>query len=260
MNNDMDKKDIKKFTENPAFIPGIYNYCDYWCERCLFTSRCMNFALSKKQFPDNESRDINNKLFWQKLSETLQLTLDMLEEFSIEKGIDLNSIELETDTKKEITKKENIEEQKCCLSAKMYADVVENWFNSSGHLFKQKRDELKLTAELEIPNVNPKEEAARIKDTIEIIQWYQYQIHSKLIRVVEDDLNEAQGDRNGSAKVALIAIDRSMTAWGEIHRHFPECEDETLDLLVHLDRLRKKVEKTFPEARKFVRPGFDENY
>ena len=29
------------------FIPGIYNYCDSWCERCLYTSRCMNFAMGK---------------------------------------------------------------------------------------------------------------------------------------------------------------------------------------------------------------------
>lgn len=27
------------------FISGIYNYCDYWCERCAFTRRCRNFAM-----------------------------------------------------------------------------------------------------------------------------------------------------------------------------------------------------------------------
>ncbi|MCB0550950.1 MAG: hypothetical protein KDD19_25495 [Phaeodactylibacter sp.] len=25
-------------------IPGIYNYCDRWCERCSFTSRCLLYA------------------------------------------------------------------------------------------------------------------------------------------------------------------------------------------------------------------------
>jgi hypothetical protein len=254
----MDKKDIKKIIKNPAFIPGIYNYCDYWCERCPFTSRCTNFSLNEKQFPNNESRDINNNLFWQKLSEILQLTLEMLEEFSIEKGIDLNSVGLERETNEEITKEENREEQECCFSAKMYADMVENWFNSSEHLFRQKREELKLTAELEILNVNLIEEATRIKNAIEIIQRYKYQIHGKLIRAIKGTSNEFPEDRNGSAKVALIAIDRSIAAWGEIHRYFPECEDETLDFLVHLDRLRRKVENTFPKAREFICPGFDE--
>jgi len=254
----MNKKDIKKIIKNPAFIPGIYNYCDYWCERCPFTSRCINFALSEKQFPDNESRDINNKLFWQKLSEILQLTLDMLEETSMKKGIDLNSLDLKTKTKEEMIKKENIEDHECCSSAKAYGKMVENWFNSSSHLFKRKKDELNLKAELEIPNVNPIEEATNLKDAIDIIRWYQYQIHSKLMRAAKGDSNELSKDSDGSAKIALIAIDRSITAWGEMHRHFPECEDETLNLLVHLDRLRRKVEKIFPKARRFIRPGLDE--
>ena len=27
-----------------GFIVGIYNYCDSWCDRCAFTSRCQVFA------------------------------------------------------------------------------------------------------------------------------------------------------------------------------------------------------------------------
>jgi hypothetical protein len=27
-----------------GFIVGIFNYCDRWCERCAFTSRCRVFA------------------------------------------------------------------------------------------------------------------------------------------------------------------------------------------------------------------------
>ena len=61
-----------------------------------------------------------------------------------------------------------------------------------------------------------------------------------------------------SAKVALIAIDRSIAAWGQIYKHFPEHTNDILDILVHLDRLRRKTETTFPNARAFVRPGFDE--
>ena len=41
----MDKDWIKGMAKNPDFIPGIYNYCDRWCERCAFTARCMNFAM-----------------------------------------------------------------------------------------------------------------------------------------------------------------------------------------------------------------------
>lgn len=70
-------------------------------------------------------------------------------------------------------------------------------------------------------------------------------------------MNEFPRDSDGSAKVALIAIDRSIAAWGVMRKHFPERENNMLDILVHLDRLRKGVEKTFPNARAFIRPGFD---
>ncbi len=40
------------------FIPGIYNYCDRWCERCPFTDRCMNYAMEKRRWGDNPPRDI----------------------------------------------------------------------------------------------------------------------------------------------------------------------------------------------------------
>jgi predicted protein tyrosine phosphatase len=37
----MDRHGLLKLASDPKFIPGIYNYCDRWCERCPFTSRCL---------------------------------------------------------------------------------------------------------------------------------------------------------------------------------------------------------------------------
>ncbi|MBW2259153.1 MAG: hypothetical protein JRF18_01685, partial [Deltaproteobacteria bacterium] len=78
----MKKEDLLKFAEDDQYISGIYNYCDRWCERCPFTARCMNFALSEEQFPDEESHDIQNEAFWQRLSETFQVTLELLEDLA----------------------------------------------------------------------------------------------------------------------------------------------------------------------------------
>ncbi len=95
-------------------------------------------------------------------------------------------------------------------------------------------------------------------------RWYQHFIYVKLLRAVQGKLEETpQGldefpkDSDGSAKVALIAIDRSIAAWGQMREHFPQRRDDILDVLVHLDRLRRKTETLFPDARAFVRPGFD---
>ena len=79
--------------EDSKHIPGIYNYCDRWCERCPFTSRCLNFEMSEEKFGDLENTDITNEVFWQRLGETFQETLGMLKEMALEKGIDLDKID-----------------------------------------------------------------------------------------------------------------------------------------------------------------------
>ncbi len=61
----MKKEDIKKLAENKDFIPGIFNYCDRWCERCPFTARCMKFAMTREYDDDHEASDINKEKFWQ---------------------------------------------------------------------------------------------------------------------------------------------------------------------------------------------------
>ncbi|MBL7075417.1 hypothetical protein ISS37_09300 [candidate division KSB1 bacterium] len=261
----MDKERLKKLAGNPKFIPGIYNSCDRWCERCPFTSRCLNFAVGEEQFNDPKSRDINNKAFWAKLSETFRLTLEMLKEMAEEEGIDLDSIDLEKGVEEERRRRVTAKNHECSRAAKVYGEMVDNWFDSAKGLFEKKGDELSLKVRLEIPDVNPIGEAASLKDAVEIIRWYQHQIYVKLMRAIRGSLQERPEildefprDSDGSAKVALIAMDRSIAAWGEIGNHFPEREDDILDLLVHLDRLRRKTEKVFPAARAFVRPGFDE--
>ncbi len=261
----MDKERLKKLAGNPKFIPGVYNYCDRWCERCPFTSRCMNFALGEEQFSDPEARDIDNELFWQNLAETFQMTLDMLKKTAEEQGIDLDSLELETAAEEERLNEETAKNHECSRAAKVYGEMVNIWFDSATGLFEEKADELRLKAELDIPNVNPVGEAANLKDVVEIIRWYQHQIYVKLMRTIRGELiekseilDEFPKDSDGSAKVALIATERSIAAWREMRNHFPERGDDILDFLVHLDRLRRKIEKSFPAARAFVRPGFDE--
>jgi len=263
----MDKEKIKKFAQNKQFITGIYNYCDQWCERCPLTSRCLNFALSDEEFADPESRDITNKLFWLKLAETLQVTLDLLKEAAEREGIDLDSLDIEELAEDESFDEEVTKNHECCRAAKVYGEMVDDWFDSARALFGQKEDDLSLDVLPEIPNVSPFRESDSFEEAVQVIRWYQHQIYVKLMRAIRgaleekpEILDEFSSDSDGSAKVALIAIDRSIAAWGEIRNHYPLRDSDILDLLVHLDRLRRKVEKVFPAAREFIRPGFDKIY
>ncbi len=260
----MNKEDVKKLAGNPKFISGIYNYCDRWCERCPFTSRCMNFALVNEQFAGQKTRDITNEIFWQKLAETFQVTLDLLKETAEREGIDLDSLDIEEVAEEERLNEELAKNHQCCRAAKVYAKMVDNWFDSISDLFGQKEDELNSKVQLDLSNVDPAGVDASFEDAVQVIRWYQHQIYIKLMRAIRgkmqqepEILEQFPKDSDGSAKVALIAIDRSMAAWGELRNHFLVREDVSLDMLGHLERLRRMVEKVFPDARSFIRPGFD---
>ncbi|MFC1584046.1 hypothetical protein ACFL5V_00715 [Fibrobacterota bacterium] len=260
----MDKDRLLKLAQNPNLISGIYNYCDRWCERCAFTVRCLNYLTGEEQFPDQDSRDLNNDTFWDKLGETFRLTMEMIKDTAEEEGIDLDAVDAEEIERDMERQRETAQNHECSRAGDCYAKMVKEWFEKNRDLFKEKEKELMLKHKLELTGVNPEDEANTIKDSTEIIHWYQYQIYVKMVRGVSssledplDGMEDYPKDSDGSVKVALIGMDRSMAAWGQLYKHFPEQEDEILDILVHLERLRRKTESHFPEARAFVRPGFD---
>jgi hypothetical protein len=260
----MEKEHIKELAKNKQFIAGIYNYCDRWCERCSLTSRCMNFAIITEQFGEPATRDLNNKAFWQKLSETFQMTLDMLKETAEREGIDLDSFDTEETEELERLNREAAENHECCRAAKVYGEMVNDWFDSARDLFEQKEDELNQKKWLEIPKENLVGKNDSFEDALQVIGWYQHQIYVKLLRAIHgyredkpEAFSEFPKDFDGSAKIALIGIDRSIAAWGEIRTYFPLYDASLLKLLLHLEQLRRRVEKTFPSARAFIRPGFD---
>jgi hypothetical protein len=257
----MKKRDLLELAKNPNFISGIYNYCDRWCERCAFTSRCMVFAMEQADHLLPGERDVRNKEFWKKLEANLKLTRKMVHEMAKERGIELDPKALAALGRDEGRKEPQARKHPLAKAAFDYTRHVDRWFKEEKMLLFEKEEEIKTKARLGVPGV--KEEVASLTDVVEIIRWYQHQIYVKLMRALSPDVEletELAGfpkDADGSAKVALIGIDRSIAAWAQMREHFPERTDDLLNFLVHLDRLRRATEKEFPAARSFVRPGFD---
>jgi hypothetical protein len=251
--------------EESKHIPGIYNYCDRWCERCPFTSRCLNFEMSEEKFGDLENADITNEVFWQRLSETFQETLGMLKKMAAEKGIDLDAIELEDEDDFERRFDDPSVVHLITHMANAYISMVDDWFDSNVYIFGDDHPEL-LDAAADAARIPPDDDTITLIDSVEVIRWYQHQIYVKLRRALhsahdearEDELDDFPKDSDGSAKVSLIGMDRSISAWGKIITHFPHEEDSILGIIAHLERLRRRTETEFPDARAFVRPGFDE--
>ena len=102
-----------------------------------------------------------------------------------------------------------------------------------------------------------------LADALEVARWDAVLIAAKVHRAqhgYEDQRRMAlrhriQNDWNGSAKVALISIVRSITAWQVIAD--ATGDPDARHVATELQTLQQEVEKQFPAAWKFRRPGFD---
>ena len=253
---------------NSNAIPGIHNYCDRWCERCYFTSRCNVFENTRDVNP--EEQDIHNKAFWDRISSQFKETIELLYRAAAEQGLDLRAIpEKELKKTKREQKKIQDKSEKHPLSGLSmdYATIAMNWLRTTDNL-KEKQEQLLQHLSLGIlPEEQAKAQVATLQDCLEIIQWYLHFIHVKLMRAImgklEDDgwdeKNGFQNDYDGSAKIALIATERSLQAWFALHQLTPLDEDEFLEIVSMLQRIKAQTEQEFPKAYQFVRPGFDED-
>jgi hypothetical protein len=258
----MKRKNLVELASDPRFISGVYNYCDRWCERCPLTARCLNFAMSEEELGESETCDLRNEAYWQRLREVLQETLGVIRQTAEEHGIDLEAIETEASAEKEKWDRETAENHEVCRAARAYATMTEDWFRDIGELFSQGEEGPSPNWETHVDG--PFEERAGLRQALEVVRWYQHLVFTKLTRAFRsktlEDQESDQGfarDSDGSAKVALIAIDRSIAAWGDVRSRFPFQYKAIQEMLFLLDRLRKSVEDAFPEARAFIRPGFD---
>jgi hypothetical protein len=254
----MRRRTLTDLASNPDLISGIYNYCDRWCERCPLTSRCLVYATEQVDHDGSpESHDLHNEAFWHKLSSILLETQEMISEWAREAGIDLSQIP-EEDVKTRRRRRQLLDNHPLTRAGKKYANAASDWFREFDQTIEI--SDLRQTEA-------DREQLEQLEDAREVIQWYQYQIAVKIMRALscrsdgwEDDpeMAEFPKDSDGSAKVALIGIDRSIAAWRLVQLSLPDRVSSIVPLILQLERLRKRVERSFPEARDFVRPGFDE--
>ncbi len=254
---------------NPRFIAGIYDYCDRWCERCEFSHRCAQFAMrSHARAEDPQTRDQENRIFWEALgaAPTLRPAPRKLPRGTGKKQpATAVSIEAATAQEKRLDRRARTLGQRESKAALTYSHMVDEWFNNELRLPLQHVRSLERRVEKGLVKVAAaKGELVRLNDCVEVIRWYQSFIYVKVCRAfmslveeTDDRTLAATRDSAGSAKVALIAIERSLAAWVAMREMFPEETDSMLEILLHLDRLRRSVRRKFAQAKSFKRPGFD---
>lgn len=260
----MNREQFQEFFEKNRgkFITGIHNYCDRWCERCAFTSKCSVFAIDEQR--SNKTKD-NPEAFVEAVSDNFKLVMEMLVHMAEEKGIDLNNLEEDAEYEMEEKKREEFADKHILsIHSKDYSDRGRNWFQENENVLKTLSDKLNQDISLGLNSENILKDVDAIEDAIEVIHWFNFQIYVKLMRALrhgELDLeyeDPIQNDVNGSAKVALLGTERSLASWGVLLRNLPEQEDSILPILLLLEKIRTGILKTFPDVNKFIRPGFDE--
>lgn len=107
------------------------------------------------------------------------------------------------------------------------------------------------------------EAALAVTDPRAVVLQYATLVASKTYRALSglaafDGNREFPPDHEGSAKVALIAVERSMTAWSDLAATGGANQADVASFQLDLAFLRSELDAAIPQARTFVRPGFDE--
>jgi hypothetical protein len=245
--------------DKSQFISGIYNYCDRWCERCAFTQRCGNYAFGKELEEVMDDPDGAQQLFYKHLDDEAPVANAFVDDLDEAEDAD-TAPEPEgfgEDLDHEL-RRESAKNHECVVSAKEYYQLVSEWLKAAGVTHEENGT----------PHLPPRQAAgtaddAAVQDALEVVLWFQYLIHVKLARAMSGMLDSVTGDEfhsqdaNGTAKVALIGMDRSISAWSLLLKAVPSMRTSTDRLIRILTGIRREVEELLPDARAYVRPGFD---
>ncbi len=227
---------------NTDRIDFISSYCDRWCDRCAYTSRCSAFAVD--------------------------LAIGMCGDFR-------EALELAVGTP--------APERDTVPAPPEWASDIENIATTAEERAEFSREEENRNARVNGTSIMKRAWACTrlshlwlstqyqhilagadcmLKEALQIVSHDAAFVTAKIHRALqgrdqgEPGADPIQNDWNGSAKVALISLERSEAAWLVI----AQATGESTPAIVadHMRALQREVADAFPNAWLFVRPGFDE--
>lgn len=250
-------------TEKNEFIPGIYNFCDRWCKKCPARKSCLSYAMEKKlekRVEDVLMGKYKEKNIWSYLKHLFDSTYEILQELAEERGIEMQDIYAAQEVAKGF-----------------WTNRSENFIDEDRNEFLMDHSDIPpiyliytVLAEKYLEELGEQLEGDISADIVllnawDVINWYLEIIHSKLLLALynrhwnDDDKKREEREEqcNGSAKVALIGIKRSIAAWQRVAKFYPQDQKEISHLVTILQQLQREINRNFPEALTFKRPGFE---
>lgn len=229
------------------FIPGIHNYCDRWCERCDFGSRCEVFAIEAEYALEESDDPMGDavRTVAAALADAKRMLIEKAEETGVDIVAEANSPEVAEIMKRQHDAVYSEDAFKLAhdyaLSARHTLEAADDWVEDA--------------------------EDPLTQDMLAILRQYLFSIpvkvHSSFHAALDfegyddpDQLIDPQSDTNGTVKTALIMIERSLLAWAYLST--PSNSSIIRPWLGRLEQVRSLLETKFPKAHEFIRPGFDE--
>jgi hypothetical protein len=234
--------------QDPQLIPGIYNYCDYRCERCPFTMRCFSFREQHACLRAEGERGLGDDV-----EANVDLTEALIHLWCERHGIDMEQVQDEANSEAVIAAQQRADRAVASdptqMAARQYCKEAYGIV-----------EPLKSLSEF---HTWPSDVGA----AIDAIAWHSGMIPAKVCRALHGladqgrfaDEDRVQNDWNGSAKVARLAIAESLGAWNALFAAGETPPDASIRQTTRLlERIDRELEERFPFAMDFVRPGFDE--
>lgn len=215
------------------------------------------------------SDDAARRDFWNRLAGELRETR-MINH--VPEGIDLEEVEDDGTVDPALERQREAydkasREHPLAVMARDYAMKVAGWLKSADADLKGVAEELRRSARASFADDDLEEQALAIGDMIDVVTWYHTLIAAKTGRAVSGLIKRKHEegplarlgleDANGTGKVVLAAIERSMAAWLRLREILPQREGEILELLALLGRIQGGIHAALPGSKAFIRPGFD---
>ena len=272
-----------------GFIPLIHNYCDRRCEKCRFIRQCrvgyMEADLVNEETTDGEGATDSAEA---RLLRLMGIDPEEMEQdnapeeaqnederSALEQALAAHRPpEPETDEEADMAdyrreherRRAAAESAPLSMLAKAYGELVDDWLEPRMDALTQRgvtfhpHQELSVNAGLRTPDV------LVLSEAFEEVMWFQHMLWVKCQRALQGraddeeedfDLDPVQSDWNGTAKLCLHIVERSLAAWATVAELLPQEADGIGALREALHRCRQELHSTFPNAEKFIRPGFD---
>lgn len=259
-------------------ISGIYNYCDRWCEKCAYTTRCLLFKQEAEreikhilQDEDKNDPDILAK----DLAEDFKEAFDHIKKFMDEEDEEYEEFRKEDfrpdedddsdvhnegfleedidDDERPSTYLRNTENALILHSQKMYKDFYKSYDQISSAITTNTPEDCSLN---------------NLRNSLDILGWYTPQIHVKikmsywnkhqLSRATDPEMAEIDREMlNVSSRIAFVGIENCITALKDLQQKNIEPLITIASLLTTTKQIQGLFEEEFPDASGYKRPYFD---